>query len=139
MTIQLSVTVWTVICFVLLMLILHNLLFKPVLAVMDKRNKKIEDAKAKKAEFEKIQSENDALLSKKKKAFLEARLKKSTEEIEAIRTNSKLAAQKAQEERLKTVEEYRYKSDVEHKEILLVLEAHSTDLASAFAENLVKG
>lgn len=139
MTIQLSVTVWTVICFVLLMLILHNLLFKPVLAVMDKRNKKIEDAKAKKAEFEKIQSENDALLSKKKKAFLEARLKKSTEEIEAIRANSKLAAQKAQEERLKTVEEYRYKSDVEHKEILLVLEAHSTDLASAFAENLVKG
>ena len=106
---------------------------------MDKRNKKIEDAKAKKAEFEKIQSENDALLSKKKKAFLEARLKKSTEEIEAIRANSKLAAQKAQEERLKTVEEYRYKSDVEHKEILLVLEAHSTDLASAFAENLVKG
>ena len=139
MTIQLSVTVWTVICFVLLMLILHNLLFKPVLAVMDKRNKKIEDAKAKKAEFEKIQSENDALLSKKKKAFLEAQLKKSTEEIEAIRANSKLAAQKAQEERLKTVEEYRYKSDVEHKEILLVLEAHSTDLASAFAENLVKG
>ena len=139
MTIQLSVTVWTVICFVLLMLILHNLLFKPVLAVMDKRNKKIEGAKAKKAEFEKIQSENDALLSKKKKAFLEARLKKSTEEIEAIRANSKLAAQKAQEERLKTVEEYRYKSDVEHKEILLVLEAHSTDLASAFAENLVKG
>lgn len=139
MTIQLSVTVWTVICFVLLMLILHNLLFKPVLAVMDKRNKKIEDAKAKKAEFEKIQSENDALLSKKKKAFLEARLKKSTEEIEAIRANSKLAAQKAQEQRLKTVEEYRYKSDVEHNEILLVLEAHSTDLASAFAENLVKG
>ena len=139
MTIQLSVTVWTVICFVLLMLILHNLLFKPVLAVMDKRNKKIEDAKAKKAEFEKIQSENDALLSKKKKAFLEARLKNSTEEIEAIRANSKLAAQKAQEQRLKTVEEYRHKSDVEHNEILLVLEAHSTDLASAFAENLVKG
>ena len=139
MTIQLSVTVWTVICFVLLMLILHNLLFKPVLAVMDKRNKKIEGAKAKKAEFEKIQSENDALLSKKKKAFLEAQLKKSTEEIEAIRANSKLAAQKAQEQRLKTVEEYRYKSDVEHNEILLVLEAHSTDLASAFAENLVKG
>ncbi|MBO5231714.1 MAG: hypothetical protein J6B88_03730 [Clostridia bacterium] len=139
MTIQLSVTVWTVICFVLLMLILHNLLFKPVLAVMDKRNKKIEGAKAKNAEFEKIQSENDALLSKKKKAFLEAQLKKSTEEIEAIRANGKLAAQKAQEQRLKTVEEYRYKSDVEHNEILLVLEAHSTDLASAFAENLVKG
>ncbi|MBE6728526.1 MAG: hypothetical protein E7562_07785 [Ruminococcaceae bacterium] len=139
MTIQLSVTVWTVICFVLLMLILHNLLFKPVLAVMDKRNKRIENAKIKKAEIEKIQSENDSVLSKKKKAFLEAQLKKSTEEIEEIRANSKLATQKAQEQRLRMVEEYHLKIDSEQSEILSVLEAHSVSLASSFADSLVKG
>lgn len=139
MTIQLSVTVWTVICFALLMVILNNLLFKPVLAIMDKRNKKIEDAKAKKTEIEKIQRENESLLIEKKKAFLEARLKESTEEIETIRANGKLAIQKAQEERIKKIEAYRLKSDAEQSEILSVLEAHATSLASAFAENLVKG
>ena len=139
MTIQLSVTVWTVICFALLMVILNNLLFKPVLAIMDKRNKKIEDAKAKKTEIEKIQRENESLLIEKKKAFLEARLKESTEEIETIRANGKLAIQKAQEERIKKIEAYRLKSDAEQSEILSVLEAHATSLASAFAENLEKG
>jgi len=123
----------------LLMLILHNLPLKPVLAVMDKRNKRIENAKIKKAEIEKIQSENDSVLSKKKKAFLEAQLKKSTEEIEEIRANSKLATQKAQEQRLRMVEEYHLKIDSEQSEILSVLEAHSVSLASSFADSLVKG
>mgnify|MGYP002517687712 CR=1 FL=1 len=36
MNIQISVIIWTVICFVALMLILRNLLFKPLLDVMDK-------------------------------------------------------------------------------------------------------
>ncbi len=45
MTIQLSVVVWTVINFCLLMLILHKLLFKPILAFMDARREKIESAK----------------------------------------------------------------------------------------------
>ena len=54
MTIQLSVTVWTVICFCLLMLILHNLLFKPVLKVMDDRRERIEKARLKKEEQKKL-------------------------------------------------------------------------------------
>ena len=45
MNIQLSVIVWTVICFVLLRLILKNLLFKPVLQVIDSRREKIDAAK----------------------------------------------------------------------------------------------
>ena len=53
MNIQLSVVLWTIICFVLLMLILHNLLFKPVLKVLDARREKIENVAAKKAEWEK--------------------------------------------------------------------------------------
>ena len=47
MSIQLSVILWTIICFVLLMLILRNLLFKPLLDCMDKRNRRITDAKEK--------------------------------------------------------------------------------------------
>ena len=53
MNIQVSVVLWTIICFVLLMLILHNLLFKPVLKVLDARREKIVNAAAKKAAREK--------------------------------------------------------------------------------------
>ena len=53
MTIQLSVSIWTIICFLLLMLILRNLLFQPILEVMDARKMRIEKAAQKKAENEK--------------------------------------------------------------------------------------
>ena len=139
MTIQLSVTVWTVICFVALMLILHNLLFKPVLAMLDKRNKRIEDAAKKKAEYEAMQSKNESLLIESKKAFLENKLKEVKEEVEAIRAKSKTAAEKAQEQRLKRVDDYRIKTDAEHEEILNVLKERSASLAETFAKSLIKG
>jgi large subunit ribosomal protein L22 len=53
MTIQISITVWTVICFILLMLILHNWLFKPVLQMMDRRRERIEKAAARKENADK--------------------------------------------------------------------------------------
>lgn len=45
--IQVSVIVWTVICFLLLMLILKKLLFGPMLAFMDARRERIAAAEAK--------------------------------------------------------------------------------------------
>ena len=63
MTVQISITLWTIICFVLLMIILHNLLFKPVLRVMDARREKIENAAAKKAEWERTEQEHTAMLA----------------------------------------------------------------------------
>lgn len=139
MTIQISVTVWTVICFVALMLILHNLLFKPVLELLDKRNKRIKDALEKKVEYEAIQSKNESLLFENKKVFLENRLKEAKTEIEAIRARSKTAVENAQEQRLKRVDAYRLKADCEQSEIISVLKEHSTSLAIAFAESLIKG
>lgn len=47
MNIQISVILWTVICFFLLMLILQKLLFAPLFRCMDARQKKISDAKDK--------------------------------------------------------------------------------------------
>jgi F-type H+-transporting ATPase subunit b len=46
MTIQPSVSVWTVICFVVLMLVLDRLLFRPLLDFMDKRREKIDGARS---------------------------------------------------------------------------------------------
>ena len=48
MTVQLPVLLWTVICFGALVLILNNLLFKPMLAFMDRRNERIRLAAEKK-------------------------------------------------------------------------------------------
>ena len=52
MTVQLPVLLWTVICFGALVLILNNLLFKPMLTFMDRRNERIRLAAEKKAENE---------------------------------------------------------------------------------------
>lgn len=50
MTVQISVVIWTVINFLLLMLILNQLLFKPMLRFMDARKEKIDSAKNELAE-----------------------------------------------------------------------------------------
>ncbi len=46
MTIQLPVLLWTIILFVVLMLVLNGLLFKPFFRVMDARKARVEAAKA---------------------------------------------------------------------------------------------
>ena len=46
MTIQLPVLLWTIILFVVLMLVLNKLLFKPFFKVMDARKARVEAAKA---------------------------------------------------------------------------------------------
>ena len=45
MTIEPSLIVWTVLCFLALVLILKKLLFQPMLTFMDSRNAKIEAAR----------------------------------------------------------------------------------------------
>ena len=59
MNIQPSVIIWTVICFLLLMVILKNLLFKPVLTILDKRKEKIASAEQKLRDIESISAENE--------------------------------------------------------------------------------
>ena len=58
MTIQISVVLWTVICFCLAMLILDKLLFKPLFAVMDKRNARIAAAGVAAREQERAREEH---------------------------------------------------------------------------------
>ena len=69
MSIQISVVIWTVICFLLLMLILHNWLFKPVLEIMEKRRIRIEKAKEKQLEAQRLTVEHEMKLEEQKKAF----------------------------------------------------------------------
>ena len=138
MNIQVSVTLWTIICFILLMLILNNLLFKPVLRVMDARRAKIEDAAAKKAQRDAAAQEHESMLLEKEAAFRSARQQQIKDEIEEIRAESRRAVASAKEERLSLVDEYREKSEAECAEILSALGAHKAELATVFAERLTK-
>lgn len=139
MTIQISITLWTIICFVLLMLILHNLLFKPVLRVMDARREKIENAAAKKAEWERTGQEHSAMLIEMEEKAAAENQRLIKENVEAIRQESKKTVELAKDARLRLVDEYRSYVEKEHAAILVALGEHKAELATAFADKLTKG
>lgn len=139
MTIQISVTIWTVICFILLMLILNNLLFKPILSIMDKRREKIEAAKAKKAEYDALCAENERLIAQKTAEHDAMSKKLIKERVEKVQADRRKAVEAAKEVRLKRLDESRKKTDSEETEILSKLSAHSEELATMLADRIVKG
>lgn len=138
MTIQLSVSVWTVICFVLLMLILHNLLFKPVLKVMDERNERIRKAAQKKIHLQEEEEKREAEISEKKAAFIAEKKKQLKDEIEEIRLKSRQDVLLASKERLNEVDSYHRKADIRREEIISELSNHSEELAVRFADSLLR-
>ncbi len=139
MTVQISVTLWTIICFVLLMLILHNLLFKPVLRVLDARREKIENAAAKKAEWERTEREHAAMLADMRESAAAEQQRLIKENVETIRQESKKTVELAKDARMRLVDEYRSYVEKEHSAILVALSEHKAELATAFAERLTKG
>lgn len=138
MTIQLSVSVWTVICFVLLMLILHNLLFKPVLKVMDERNERISKASQKKFRLQEEERKREVELSEKKAEFISERKKQIKNEIEEIRAKSRQEVVLASKERVSEVDAYHHKADERRAEILSELSSYSNELAVRFADSLLR-
>lgn len=138
MNIQLSVTIWTVICFALLVLSLQNLLFRPILKVMDDRRARIQSAQAKKAEQQRLEGEYAAAQQAAAEALADAQQKQLKAEIEDIRTQGRKAVEAARAARLREVEEYRLQVEAERVEILKTLSVHSDRLAAIFADSLTK-
>ncbi len=137
MSIQVSVVIWTVICFVLLMLILKNLLFKPVLQVMDQRKEHIEKARLKKKSREELRAQYDKLALQNQNARIEARKKAIKEELEQIRSDSKTAIENANKKRLCDVEQFRNDSEGELERIVTDISEKASDIAVAFAKKIV--
>ncbi len=139
MSIQISIVIWTVICFLVLMLILKNLLFKPVLEVLDKRREKIAHAQAKKAEEERLIAEHQQMLEAKKAALAREQEKQIKAEAEKIRQDSKQTIEQAKQARLQEMEEYRIKTAKDHDEIRAALSLHTKKLAASFADKIIAG
>lgn len=137
MNIQSSVIVWTIICFVLLMLILHNLLFKPVLKVMDDRRLHIENAKKKKREIESLRLQYEATAIENQKKRIEARKKAVKDETEQIRLDLKKAIDTANSQRLLDVENYQASSNEELEAIVSEMNDNISAVATAFAKRII--
>ncbi len=63
MTIQVSVLLWTVICFCLFVFIVNRFLFRPLFAVMDQRQEKIRNAQQKQEAHTQALAEADEALA----------------------------------------------------------------------------
>ena len=137
MSIQISVIIWTVICFLLLMLILHNWLFKPVLEVMEKRRDRIEKAKQKQLEAQRLTSEHEKILKEQKLAFEKEQKAKADMEVEKIHADSKKSVEAAKTMRLSTYETYREECAKEYSRIIATAEKSTEQIAEIFADRII--
>lgn len=133
MSIQISVTIWTVICFVALMLVLDRLLFRPMLSFMDKRKEKIDAAReakqtALREREEELQRREEERLSANRQAQTGA-----AAALEQIRQESaqQLAEKKADNAR--RMEELQKQLKAESEAMIAAVEPHVGELAVSFA------
>ena len=119
------------------MLILHNWLFKPVLDVMEKRHNRIEKAKEKQLEVQRLTEEYEKKLQEHKLAFLKEQKANANLEIEKIHADSKKSVESAKAMRLSTYETYREECAKEYSRILATAENSTKQIAEIFADRLI--
>lgn len=137
MTIQLPVLLWTVINFCLFMLILNCLLFKPILAFMDRRQARIDAAKAKKAEYETALAESareleDFRNEERRRAALAAK-----EALALAHADAESVLEEAASARMRKIAEHRAELGIEHHELEEAMEEELEKLADAYIATLV--
>lgn len=137
MTIQLSIIVWTLICFCLLALILNKLLFKPMLAFMDERRARIEKAAEKKAEMDNAAREYENKLSEAEKTFRKNEADRAAALISDAREKSRAEVEAAEAENKKRLELAASDIEYEKDELSEKLGKSVDSLAEAFISRLI--
>ena len=139
MNITLSDVVWTVICFILFMLVMNFLLLRPVLKNMDARKEKIRRAKllAEEREEEAERLREQKLLDEQRAADLareESKKRLADEREEAEREISDLASSLAgrEEEEMREISDLAREADEK-------LASGTDGMADAFTEKLMTG
>ena len=138
MTIEPSLVVWTVLCFLALMLILKKLLFQPMLTFMDARSAKIETARRAKtqaqaereAELHRLADERTAEEARQREAAAAA-LAAAHEELMRCTAEKRADAERR-------LAEYRAALDKESESICRELEPQLSDLAIDLVNQLQK-
>ena len=137
MNIQPSVMVWTVICFLLLMIILKNLLFTPILKTIDSRREKIRAAAKKKEEIEKLVIEHKNQAEKEKALAEEKNRKETKQKLEQLQIQSKKEIEAAQRQCLAEVQKYKEGITDEHDKIVYSVAPKMETAAALFAKNII--
>ena len=137
MNFQPSIMVWTVICFLLLMVILKKLLFAPVPKVMDSRREKIQAAADKKEAIEKLILEHQMEAEKQKELAEEQNRKETKQRLEQIQLQSKKEIEAAQRACLADVQKYREGIRDEHDRIVSSAAPYMETAAALFAKNIL--
>ena len=137
MSIQPSVIVWTVICFILLMVILKNLLFTPILRMLDSRKAKIEAADKKLKDIERITSENEKRIAEEKIRAEAESIAAAKETVQQIQLKGKKEIEKAQRKCLSDIEEYRQGITGEYDKIVYSVAPKMETAAAIFAKNII--
>lgn len=137
MNIQPSVAVWTIICFILLMIVLRNLLFKPVLSLLDRRKEIMAQAEKKKELEREITQEHEKRL---KIIASDAEIQRENyirSELEIIRVSSKNDIEKLKASRLKKIEDCKTYAEKEKEEIINHFNSSRDDIVKAFADRII--
>ena len=137
MNIQLPVVIWTVICFLVLMLILKFLLFGPVLSVLDKRKEKIRLASEKKAQIDALNKEYGQRIEILKEDAKIQRENYIKGELKLIRVKNKTDIDEAKAARFSLVEEYKLRTETEKEEIKQQFSSSAQEIAKVFADRLI--
>lgn len=137
MTIQISVLLWTVITFCILMFFLNKFLFKPLLAFMDAREQKIASARERreKAALALETAEREAE-EKRRAAEKQARDAAAAAILDAKRLAAKQTAE-AENRYALLLEQRRSEMETEKRELQQNLDAGMDDLVTAFVQKLV--
>ena len=139
MDIQLSVIIWTVICFGILMLVLDRLLFRPLLKLMDERKERVESARknaveaAKQAEalrLERIESE---------KAERQRLIEMEAERVAGFRQEAEAELRALSKQLEEETEASRREAAVYADEALASLSKELDEAALRYSQKLIKG
>lgn len=137
MTFQPSIMVWTVICFCVFMLILKNLLFTPVLKIIDSRNEKIRAARERKQRMDALVAEQEAQQEQALALAKEQQIKEAKQKLEQLQSQTQKEIENAHRQCLADIEAYKESIVDEHKKIVSSVAPKMETAAALLARNIL--
>ena len=137
LTIQPSVFIWTLICFCLLMLILHRLLFRPMLSFMDARRARIDRAAARQEENRRLRTEAQAAVEARLQENAGLTAQAEQEQLSRAGEEAACLVEQARQRGEQRLQECRAGSVEERRQFDARLEQGLEELAQAFVHKFV--
>ncbi len=137
LTIQPSVFIWTLICFCLLMLILHRLLFRPMLSFMDARRARIDRAAARQEENRRLRTEAQAAVEARLQENAGLTAQAEQEQLSRAGEEAACLVEQARQRGEQRLQECRAGSAEERRQFDARLEQGLEELAQAFVHKFV--